>query len=121
MDGETSVVVAVRTESFAEEVVGARVPVVVHFGDPGSAAGLAMAGVLEELGREYAGRVRFARVNLEEEAGLGAAFGIRRGPALLYYEAGAPRELWSGAPEGAAVRGWIEGHLGRGGEAVALA
>ena len=66
-----------------------------------------------EWGGGGAGRVHFVRVDVEAEPGLGAIFGVGRVPALLYYEGGAPWELWSG--ESGGLREWVEGHLARGG------
>ena len=43
-----------------------------------------VAPVLEELAREYAGKINIYKVNTEEEQGLSAVFGIRSIPTLLF-------------------------------------
>ncbi len=40
--------------------------------------------VIEELSKEYAGKVNFYKVNTEEEQELAAAFGIQSIPSLLF-------------------------------------
>ena len=43
-----------------------------------------VAPVLEELAREYAGKINIYKVNTEEEQELSAMFGIRSIPTLLF-------------------------------------
>ncbi len=48
----------------------------------------AIAPVLDELGREYAGRVTIAKVNVDEHPGLAARFQVRSIPTLLFFKGG---------------------------------
>ena len=43
-----------------------------------------VAPVMEELSEEYKGKVNFYKVNTDEEQELGAAFGIRSIPSILF-------------------------------------
>ena len=43
-----------------------------------------LSPILEELSREYAGKVNFYKVNTEEQQELAAAFGIQSIPSLLF-------------------------------------
>ena len=43
-----------------------------------------VAPVIEELSEEYKGKVNFYKVNTDEEQELGAAFGIRSIPSMLF-------------------------------------
>ncbi|HRC66929.1 MAG TPA: thioredoxin, partial [Bacteroidales bacterium] len=43
-----------------------------------------VAPILEELSKEYAGRVNFYKVDTEAEQELAAAFGIRSIPSILF-------------------------------------
>jgi thioredoxin len=43
-----------------------------------------VAPVLEELSREYAGKVNIYKINTEQERELSAAFGIRSIPSILF-------------------------------------
>ena len=40
--------------------------------------------VIEELSTEYSGKVKFYKINTEEEQELASAFGIRSIPSLLF-------------------------------------
>ncbi len=48
----------------------------------------AIAPVLEELARESAGRVTLAKVNVDENPGLAARYGIRSIPTVLFVKEG---------------------------------
>lgn len=47
-----------------------------------------IAPLLEELSAEYSGRVRVAKVNVDEQPGLAARYGIRSIPTLLFFKEG---------------------------------
>jgi thioredoxin 1 len=49
----------------------------------------AIAPVLDDLAKESAGRVSLAKVNVDENPGLAARFGIRSIPTILLVKAGA--------------------------------
>jgi thioredoxin 1 len=48
----------------------------------------AIAPVLEELAKEYAGKVTIAKVNVDEHPGLAARFQVRSIPTLLFFKGG---------------------------------
>jgi thioredoxin 1 len=48
----------------------------------------AVAPALEELAREWAGRVTLAKVNVDENPGLAARYGIRSIPTILFVKQG---------------------------------
>ena len=48
----------------------------------------AIAPALEELARESGGRVSLAKVNVDEQPGLAARYGIRSIPTILFVKGG---------------------------------
>ena len=48
----------------------------------------AIAPTLEQLARESAGRVSLAKVNVDEQPGLAARYGIRSIPTILFVKGG---------------------------------
>ena len=48
----------------------------------------AIAPTLEELARESAGQVSLAKVNVDEQPGLAARYGIRSIPTILFVKGG---------------------------------
>ncbi len=53
--------------------------------------------VLEELSKEYEGKIEIYKVNTEEENELSAAFGIQSIPSILFVPLGEKPQMASGA------------------------
>lgn len=70
---------------------------------------LRIAPVLEQLARDYAGKVRFGKVNVDENPGTAGQFGIQSIPTLLVFKNG---KLVDGIV-GAVPRQEIEGVIAR--------
>lgn len=97
---------------FNEKVLGSDKPVVVDFYADRCPPCRRMMPVLEKLEHEYAGRITFFRVDVDEARGLAAAHGIRAIPTLLFYRNGQKvGHLVGGRPE-AVLRQDLEALLG---------
>lgn len=59
-------------------------PAVVDFWAPWCGPCRIVGPIIDELSEEYKGKVNFYKVNTDEEQELGAVFGIRSIPSLLF-------------------------------------
>jgi thioredoxin 1 len=75
--------------NFDTEVLRSKQPVVVDFYADWCAPCKMLAPVFQRLAEEYAGRLKFAKVNVDEEAPLADRFGISGIPALVFFKDGA--------------------------------
>ncbi|HSF05134.1 MAG TPA: thioredoxin [Methylomirabilota bacterium] len=83
-----SATVHLTEQNFDETLVAATGTLMVDFWAEWCAPCRAIAPVLEELARESAGRVTLAKVNVDENPGLAARYGIRSIPTILLVKEG---------------------------------
>lgn len=83
-------VLMLTDESFATEVEAGEGLVVVDFWAPWCGPCRFIAPIIEELAGEYEGRVRFAKLNVDEAPGTAARYGIRSIPTIGIFKDGEP-------------------------------
>lgn len=104
----------VDDKSFKEVVLEAKMPVLVDFWAPWCAPCRAIAPAVEELAGEYAGRVDFAKVNVDENTKLATEFGVRSIPTLLIFKDGKPLTQMVGLRSKAELKKQLDAVLGKG-------
>ncbi|MBD3624378.1 MAG: thioredoxin [Rhodobacteraceae bacterium] len=100
--------VKVTDGTFEAEVVNSDVPVVVDFWAEWCGPCKQIGPALEELSEEYAGKVKIAKVNVDENPASPSQLGVRGIPALFLFKDGQVVSNKTGAAPKAALQGWIE-------------
>lgn len=98
--------------TFEEEVLNAGVPVFVDFFAPWCGPCRMVAPIIEELAREYEGRVKFVKIDTDENPQVAAAMQIRSIPTLVIFKGRDVVEATIGARSKDQLRGMIERALG---------
>jgi thioredoxin 1 len=83
-------------------------PVVVDFWAPWCGPCLMIAPTLEKLAREYAGKVRIAKLNVDENQELSYQYGVQGIPYLVMFKGGKPVQRIVGAHPEPSLRSFIE-------------
>jgi len=100
--------VAVTDATFDAEVKNSSLPVVVDFWAEWCGPCKQIGPALEELSEEMSGKVKIAKVNVDENPATAAALGIRGIPALFLFKDGQVVSNKTGAAPKAALQGWIQ-------------
>ncbi|MDO9416830.1 thioredoxin [Pararhizobium sp.] len=99
--------VKVDTSNFQTEVLNSVEPVVVDFWAEWCGPCKMIAPSLEEISNEMAGKVKVAKVNIDENPEIAAQYGVRSIPTLAMFKSGAVADIKVGAAAKGALTTWI--------------
>lgn len=97
--------------TFASDVTQSDLPVLVDFWAAWCGPCKAIALVLDELAGTYAGKLKIAKMDVDENQAVPAQFGIRSIPTLILFKGGQPVATISGARPKAQLAAFLDQHL----------
>ena len=101
----------VSDASFETDVLKSDKPVLVDFWADWCGPCKMIAPILDEVSKDYSDKVQIAKINVDENTGVPAKFGIRGIPTLILFKNGAPAATKVGAAPKSQLKGWIESAL----------
>jgi thioredoxin 1 len=81
-------VTEVTDQTFESEVLKGELPVIVDFWAPWCGPCRMMSPVLEAAAEKLAGRMKFVKVNTDENSGFAVKFGVMAIPTLIVFQGG---------------------------------
>ncbi|WP_298215212.1 thioredoxin [Acidocella sp.] len=102
---------AVTDTTFATEVLKSAKPVLVDFWAEWCGPCRAIAPALEDLSKEYDGKLEVVKVNIDENPMAPSKYGVTGIPTLLIFKNGQVAAKQVGAAPKSMLKAWIEKNL----------
>ncbi|OGQ02128.1 MAG: thioredoxin, partial [Deltaproteobacteria bacterium RBG_19FT_COMBO_58_16] len=103
-------IINVTDSNFESMVLQSDIPVMVDFWASWCAPCRAIAPIVEEMSNEYAGKVRVAKMNVDENPATPGKYGVRGIPTLILFKGGKVLDQLVGA----VPKGQIKDLIGKG-------
>ena len=97
--------------AFDSDVLQADMPVLVDYWAEWCGPCKMIAPILDEVSKDYDGRLKIAKMNVDENRDVPAKFGIRGIPTLMLFKGGQLAATKVGALSKAQLTAFIDSHL----------
>ncbi len=84
-------------ENFDSEVLQSRIPVLVDFWAPWCAPCRIVSPIIEELAKEYEGKLKIGKLNVDENPKAAQNFSVMSIPTVILFKGGKPGKTMIGA------------------------
>lgn len=107
----SSDIVYVTDDSFEEDVLKSEIPVLVDYWAEWCGPCKMISPILEEIVGEYAGKLKVAKLNIDENSATPPKFGIRGIPTLMIFKDGDVEATKVGALSKSQLTAFIDSNL----------
>ena len=104
-------IVHATDDTFANEVLKADTPVLVDYWAEWCGPCKMIAPVLDEIAQEYVGKLKIAKLNIDENPGIPPKYGIRGIPTLMLFKDGEVEATKVGALSKSQLTAFIDSNL----------
>ena len=101
----------VTDETFEKEVLNSEDPVLVDYWAEWCGPCKMIAPVLEEIAEEYAGKLKIAKLNIDDNAETPPKYGIRGIPTLMLFKSGNVEATKVGAVSKSQLSAFIDSNM----------
>ena len=108
MDFAMKNIIELTETNFETEVVRATGPVLVDFYAPWCGPCRMLAPLLEQFAAEFSGKVKFAKVNIDDAPALAGEYEISSVPTLMVFRDGEPVDQVEGFYGPRPFKAWLE-------------
>ncbi len=103
--------IIVNDENFKEEILQAKELVLVDFWAPWCGPCKMIAPAVSQLAQTYAGKLKVAKINVDEAGDLANMFNVNSIPTLMLFKGGEIVDQRMGAASLSVIEGFVKQHL----------
>jgi thioredoxin 1 len=89
--------IVITDQNFQQQVIGSKTPVVVDFWAPWCQPCRMVTPLIEELAKEYQGKVVVGKLNVDENPEAAGQFNVMSIPTVMVFKDGKPMKSFIGA------------------------
>ena len=102
---------SITDASFADDVLNADGPVLVDFWAEWCGPCKMIAPILDEAAKDYAGKLKVAKINIDDNQATPSKFGVRGIPTLMIFKNGVVEATKVGALSKSQLTAFIDSHI----------
>ena len=107
----TNKIVHLTDETFEDEVLKSDAPVLVDYWAEWCGPCKVIAPIVDEIAQEYAGKLKVAKLNIDENSSTPPRYGIRGIPTLMLFKGGSVEATKVGAVSKSQLSTFIDSNL----------
>lgn len=89
--------IKITDQTFQKDVIESKLPVLLDFWAPWCNPCRMVSPIIEELAKEYEGKVVVGKINVDENPDTASQFGIMSIPTVMVFRGGKPMKSLTGA------------------------
>jgi thioredoxin 1 len=101
-------IINVTDSTFEQEVLSSNIPVLLDYWAEWCGPCKMIAPILNDIADEYSGKIKVAKLNIDENPGTPAKFGVRGIPTLMIFKSGSIEATKVGAMSKSQLSAFID-------------
>ena len=101
-------IINVTDSNFEQEVLSSEIPVLLDYWAEWCGPCKMIAPILHDIADEYSGKIKIAKLNIDENPGTPAKFGVRGIPTLMIFKSGSIEATKVGAMSKSQLSAFID-------------